>query len=341
MYYEKENPHGGALDKRILDFSSSVNPLGPPESVIKVARESLEGIGRYPDPHAAELIEAISGFEGLPKDYILCGNGASEIIYSYCSAIGVKHGLEIAPTFSEYEAAVTAFGGEMKRYLCSAEDGFTLCEDFISSLKENEGTPVDTLFICNPNNPTGRLFSKDSIKGILDGCREKGIRVFIDECFMDLSSGDWSSKEFLMDYPNIFLLKAFTKTFAMAGLRLGYGLTSDKNLLRKMSEISPPWNISAVAQAAGVEALKELGYIKKAKELIRIEREYLLKELKALGLEPVPSEANFILFFSPQEVAANGIAIRDCSNFYGLGQGWYRIAVKRREENIKLIEALK
>lgn len=369
MYYKNKNPHGGATEKSIIDFSASVNPLGAPASVIEAAKEALEEIDRYPDPYAEDLVKAIATYEGVPGDYIICGNGASEIIYSYCAVQRPKCALEIAPTFSEYEEAVRVSGGEMLRYTCKASDiaegcDFVPGDDFFDCLSEVEPSVV---FLCNPNNPTGKLYSKEFIEKVLRESKKLGACVFIDECFMDLSEGMWSSKEFLKDYPNLFILKAFTKTFALPGLRLGYGLCSDENLLAKMSEITPPWNISSVAQAAGIAAVRETEYIKNAKELIATEREFLTKELSALGFKVASSNANFILFYDSRaahgagdteqpnreeggkgpadidlrtRLLKKGIAIRDCANFPGLGQGWYRIAIRNHEDNQKLIDAL-
>ena len=399
MYYKKKNPHGGATEKSIIDFSASVNPLGAPSSVIEAAEKALKEIDRYPDPFAENLVKAIATYEGVASDYIICGNGASEIIYSYCAALKPKCALEIAPTFSEYEEAVRVSGGEMLRYTCKASgiaegEGFSQCESFVPGEEffaflekeskkikdENVDCGTHTVFLCNPNNPTGKLYSKEFIEKVLRESKKLGACVFIDECFMDLSESTWSSKELLKEHQNLFILKAFTKTFAMPGLRLGYGLCSDENLLAKMSEITPPWNISSVAQAAGIAATKETEYIKKAKELIADERAYLIKELSTLGFKTASSDANFILFYDSrntrrayggelsnragnkelsassdhvdgekdQSAAADlraqllekGIAIRDCANFPGLTEGWYRIAIRNHEDNQKLIDAI-
>lgn len=348
MYYKKKNPHGGATEKSIIDFSASVNPLGAPASVIEAAKEALKEIDRYPDPYAEDLVKAIATYEGVPSDYIICGNGASEIIYSYCAAQRPKTALEIAPTFSEYEEAVRVSGGEMLRYTCKASDlaegcDFVPSDDFFDCLSEVEPS---TVFLCNPNNPTGKLYSKEFVEKVLRASKKHGTCVFIDECFMDLSDGTWNSKEFLKEYPKLFILKAFTKTFALPGLRLGYGLCSDEKMLAKMSEITPPWNISSVAQAAGIAAVRETEYIKNAKELIGTEREFLTKELSTLGFKVASSDANYILFYDSNDsdlsarLLEKGIAIRDCANFPGLGQGWYRIAIRNPEDNQKLIDAL-
>ena len=383
MYYKKKNPHGGASEKNIIDFSASVNPLGAPGGVIDAVQKALEEIDRYPDPFAEELLKAIAAYDGVPTDYIICGNGASEIIYSYCAAIKPKRAIEIAPTFAEYEEAVRVNGGEMLCYIYRAEDGFIPSEEFFDFLEKEckrmggesiDGKSIDgkkpTVFICNPNNPTGKLYSKEFIEKVLIKTKALGTRVFIDECFMDLSDGTWSSKEFLKEYSNLFILKAFTKTFAVPGLRLGYGLCSDDELIKRMSEITPPWNISSVAQAAGIAAVKEPEYIRKTKEIIASERAYLTEELNALGFKTIPSNANFILFFDSADahhagfgrlpsgaeeekeassadcdlrarLLKRGIAIRDCANFPGLDKGWYRIAIRKPEDNRILIRTLR
>ena len=199
---------------------------------------------------------------------------------------------------------------------------------------------------CNPNNPTGRLMDPALLREVLALCRERGTRLFVDECFLDLSGGaeTGSLKPFLAQYPGLFILKAFTKNYAMAGLRLGCGLTADGDLLTAMGRLSQPWNVSLPAQAAGLTALEEREFLVRARQLIVQERSYLRRGLERLGLEVCPSKANYLLFYalSPlfQPLLDRGILIRDCANYPGLGPGWYRAAVKRRRENQALLAAI-
>ena len=359
MYYQKNNPHGGADPKRVtLDFSASVNPLGTPESVREAARSALEWADCYPDPGCLDLARGIAEAEGLPETAVLCGNGASELIYAYCAAVKPGRAMELAPTFSEYAAALAVQGCCPRRFELRKEKNFLPDAAF---LKELRAYRPDVLFLCNPNNPTGRLIPPALAEEILSLCRENGIRLFLDESFLELS--DWelteererreeerkkreqgeSLKTRLMKFPGLFLLRSFTKSHAMAGLRLGYGLSMDAALLERMSALTPPWTVSIVAQAAGIAALQEREFPRKARELIRVERLWLREALERLGFWVCPSEANFLLFQGPPDLGARlarrGIAVRECGNFPGLGRGWYRIAVRNHRENERLIAA--
>ena len=271
-----ENPHGGNSGVR-LDFSASVNPLGTPETAKKAAIAAIDSSHLYPDPCCRKLIAAIAENEGVPEDHILCGTGAAELIYAYCAALRPKTALEASPTFSEYAEALEISGAAMDRYLLRRENDFFPDGDFLRKIEEDS---PEVVFICNPNNPTGRLWDRFLLGEIFDFCREKGIRLFIDECFLDLSGGE-SLKSRLAEYPGLFILRAFTKTWGMAGLRLGYCLTSDKELLSKMSRVCPPWNISIPAQAAGVAALGDRAFLERAGELIENERPRLKAGLEA------------------------------------------------------------
>jgi len=200
------------------------------------------------------------------------------------------------------------------------------------------------VFLCTPNNPTGRLLPREIADGAIEYCKKNGARLFLDECFLDLAGGA-SLKSRLSEYPGLFILRAFTKTFGMAGLRLGYGLCSDKALLSRMAELTPPWDVSSAAQAAGVAAIGESSFADRARELVEAERPKLKLGLEALGLYVCPSEANYLLFFGPEDLGAallsRGILLRDCANFHGLGPGWYRTAVRTASESGRLITAVR
>ena len=249
MLYQTENRHGGDIYGGIaLDFSANVSPLGTPRSVTDAIERALPELYRYPDPYCRTLVQTISEYEGVPKNFVLCGNGASELIYAYCGAVRPKRAMELAPTFSEYSLALRRTGCEVMRFALKQEENFDLRENFLPILAREK---IDALFLCNPNNPTGRLIANDLLEEILRICREKNIALFVDECFLSLSDGGVDLTPSLSDVPQLFILKAFTKSFGMAGLRLGYGLSADEALLRKMSAAVPPWNVSTLAQAAG------------------------------------------------------------------------------------------
>lgn len=344
MLYQTENRHGGDIyDGGIaLDFSANVSPLGTPRSVTDAIERALPELYRYPDPYCRALMQAISEYEGVPKDFILCGNGASELIYAYCEAVRPKRAMELAPTFSEYSLALRRTGCEIVRFALKQEENFDLRENFLPILAHEE---LDALFLCNPNNPTGRLIADDLLEEILRICREKNIALFVDECFLSLSDGGVDLTPSLSDVPQLFILKAFTKSFGMAGLRLGYGLSADEALLRKMSAAVPPWNVSTLAQAAGVAALGDAEFLEKNRTIIRAERPWLEEKLRKFGFRVCPSQVNYILFRGDvgltEQLRARGVAIRDCANFEGLTSGWYRVAVRQYEENEQLIAAIR
>ncbi len=344
MLYGRENCHGGDIyaGNVRLDFSASVSPLGTPKSVIDVLTRVLPELYHYPDPCCRALVQAIAKFERVPQERILCGAGASELIYTYCEAVRPKRAMVLAPTFSEYAIALQRTGCEIVRHTLAAEQHFDLQEDLLPRLSR-EG--IDALFLCNPNNPTGRLIPRELLEKILLRCRERNIALFVDECFLSLSDGANDLTPFLPDVPQLFILKAFTKSYGMAGLRLGYGLCADKELLQKMSAAAPPWTVSTPAQAAGVAALKNVAFLAENRALIRAERPRLEEELRKLGFWVCPSQVNYILFRGDvgltEQLRARGVAIRDCANFEGLTSGWYRVAVRRREENEQLIAAIK
>ena len=344
MLYQTKNPHGGDVygEEVRLDFSANTNPFGTPKGVMQAVQYALQDIHRYPDPYCRSLIQAISDTEEVPAEDILCGNGAAELIYSYCEAVRPKRAVELAPSFSEYSLALERVGCQVKRYTLQKEKGFLLDEPFLAFLEETE---PEAVFLCTPNNPTGRTVPFDLLVRILDFCKERNIRLFVDECFCDLSDKQESLKDFLGENPHLLLLKAFTKSYGMAGIRLGYCLTSDHVLLAKMSGTVQPWNVSGLAQAAGIAALEERAFLNKTRRLLAKERGWLEQELKKLGYWVGPSEANYLLFFGEEQLSSElkrqGILIRNCDNYHGLGAGWYRIAVRLHEENEELIEAIK
>ena len=344
MLYHTTNPHGGDVydGKNQLDFSANTNPYGTPRGVLDAMSAVLTRVHQYPDPYCRELVDAISEFESVPKDWILCGSGAAELIYSYCEALRPETAMELAPTFSEYALALERVGCRVERYSLKKENHFSLTEEFLPVLARIR---PDVLFLCNPNNPTGQVIGLPLLEKILNLCHRQGTALFVDECFLDLSDDGVSLKARLGEHPKLFLLKAFTKSYGMAGVRLGYCLCADGQLLEKMSHTVPPWNVSTLAQAAGVAALQERAFLQKTRALIPVERQWLKGQLEALGFWVCPSRANYLLFQGRpdlrEQLRKQGIAIRGCGNYHGLEQGWYRIAVRLHEENERLIQAMK
>ena len=345
MLYQRKNPHGGDRYGREvrLDFSVNTNPLGAPPAVVRAVEDAAGRLDQYPDPACRALVSALAAHEDVRGERILCGGGAAELIYAYCAALRPKRALELVPTFSEYAAALEAAGCAVERWQLKRSNGFQPWPDLLEHL---EYADYDVIFLCSPNNPTGQLLDRRFLIQLLGICRRRGVRVFLDECFGELSDGgrEAGMTPYLEGNPGLMILRAFTKTYAMAGLRLGYCLTADRGLLEKMSAMTQPWNVSLPAQEAGLAALGEEDYLARARALIRTERAFLEAGLEKLGLWTCPSSANYLLFCSEkplwEPLLKRGILIRDCAGCRGLGPGWYRVAVKRREENAALLAAL-
>lgn len=397
MGYEME------YGKEPLDFSMNVNPFGIPEEVAKAIAGAAPLAFRYPDPECRRLRTALSGQEGVPAEWILCGSGAADLIDRIALACGgmqgdaqrneasslrgegkARYALVTAPTFSEYEEALIRCGWSVGHWPLKVEDGFAMTEEFLSTMEANgNGLPgelnrPDILFLCEPNNPTGVTTDRLLLERILRACCRAGIILVIDECFHEFldEPEEHTMKAFLAEYPNLILLRAFTKFYGMAGVRLGYCLCSDPEMLNRIKKAGQPWNVSLLAEEAGLAALKEDGWAEKTRQLIRTERTWLRQRLQELGAEYISGEANYLLFRWPadgkrpescmepadsgkpgpgaapageEETACEtlakglrrrGILIRSADNYAGLGAGWYRTAVRMREENQQLITAL-
>lgn len=330
----------------ILDFSANINPLGLPAGVNEAIRNAACTFDIYPDPRCRELTNGLSAHEGVPGEWILCGNGAADLIYRTAYAVRPKKAMVLAPTFAEYEEALRAASSEVIHYSLCEEGGFQTGEGLLDALDES----LDMLFLCNPNNPTGRLLTKEFLHKTLLRCRELGILLFLDECFNDFleEPQEYSAKEFLQDFDNLLILKAFTKIYAMAGIRLGHCISSNTALLAKLRNAGQPWSVSTPAQVAGLRAMAEKDYLSDTKNLIREEREYLVPQLEGLGIRVIESNANYIFVKDPggtttplhEALFGMGILIRNCDNYHGLGPGYYRICIRNHEDNVRLIEAI-
>ena len=342
MLYQTENQHGGDVygGGITLDFSANTNPLGTPPGVLEAVRRGLTQLHRYPDPYCRQLVQAIAAHEQMPASYVLCGNGAADLIYAYCAALRPRTAAEPAPSFAEYGLGLAQVGCRVAPYFLHQAENFDVDEGFLPFL---EAKKPGVVFLCTPNNPTGRLLPLPLLERILQRCAAWGARVFLDECFLDLTEDGVSAKSLLTAHPELLILKAFTKSYGMAGIRLGYCLCADNALLRRMAAASPPWNVSTPAQSAGVAALAERDFLQRTLSLVRTERRWLTDNLTALGFWVCPSHANYLLFRGPlglrEGLLQQGIAIRGCGNYNGLGDGWYRIAVRPHGENEALITA--
>ena len=356
-----KNKHGGdwasyeiEYGKEPLDFSMNVNPLGMSEQVKQAVADAAQKAERYPDPECRSLRAAIANAEGVPAEQVFCGAGAADIIYRLAKAVkpaaaDTKPCLLItAPTFSEYEEAFAAEGWNVEQWLLKEESGFRIGDDLARTIEgiERDRGGADVLFLCEPNNPTGVATDRTLLEEILKACQKSGTILVIDECFngfLDDPEGH-TMKGFLKDYDNLIVLKAFTKLYGMAGVRLGYCLCGAADIAQALPQAGPPWNVSSLAQEAGIAALRDTEHVREGRSIVRRERQWIKEELTRLGFAGVYGDANYILFRGAddleKQMLRHGILIRSCDNYEGLGDGWFRIAVRTHDENVQLIEAL-
>lgn len=344
----KSYVHGGDVYRHpgVLDFSANINPLGTPPGVIRAARDSMERIRCYPDASQEALRRQLAKVLELREDWLIFGNGAAELIFALAGAVKPRQALVFAPSFAEYEQALAAVDCRIHRFFLKEEEGFVPGQALLEEIRRLADS-LDLVFLCNPNNPTGVLTDPGLLHEIADFCQDAGILLAVDECFLDFvrDPEKQTLKDLLGDHENLFLLRAFTKTYAMAGLRLGYGLCSNQELLLQMEMRLQPWNVSIPAQEAGIAALEETEYVERARRLVFEESGYLREQLEQLGYRVFASQANY-LFFRGEEwlgeaLLKEQIMIRDCSNYPGLSGGFWRIAVKTHEENQRLLQAVR
>lgn len=326
-----------------LDFSANVSPLGLPQGVADAIVAALPTADRYPDPLCRELRTALSRAEQLPEPWILCGNGAADLIYRLVWTLKPRRALLPAPTFAEYAAALESVGCEVKRKTLHEADDFAVTEAFVQAVNQS----IDLVFLCQPNNPTGQITPPELVQRLVRRCADCGAVLVVDECFLDfLQQRDaLTAKPLLQTAPNLVILKAFTKLYAMAGVRLGYALCANTALLAKMQAAGQPWGVSSLAQAAGAAALRETAYADAVRALIADQRPKLAAGLRALGLQVIEGRANYLLFRAPETLGAalqqRGVCLRSCGNYPGLSAGWYRTAVRTAPENEQLLQTMR
>lgn len=336
--------HGGDIYRNQVkyDFSANINPLGIPEEIVAAAYEGILQSAHYPDSYCEGVIEAISKEEKVAPSQIIMGNGAAELIFAICNTLRPKKALLLAPTFGEYEQALTFQGCQVEYYYLRKENNFAIQETYLDEIEKK----YDVIFLCNPNNPTGDCIPGELLKQIIKKAAQYNTTVVVDECFQEFLDQELRTSviPWCDEYTNVFVLKAFTKLYAMAGLRLGYGISSNQALLRSMRLGLQPWNVSIPAQKAGEKALELKDYVARTEVLIRTERKYLKEQLNKLGYEVYGSHANYIFFSGDENLyeycLQNKFLIRSCSNYVGLGPGYYRIAVRTHEENKALVNCL-
>gem|GEM_PF-17626 len=382
--------HGGDIYRNQvkMDFSVNTNPLGMPERVKQALMRAVEESGNYPDIRAEALVAAVADWGGFRREMLVFGNGASELLLAAVHAVRPEKILIPTPSFFGYEKAAEAAGCEVVYWEMKPEEKFCLTENFLDCLTAD----VDMVFLANPNNPVGNLLQPELLEKIAEKCLTNHCFLVLDECFIELTGKEktYSFVAKLGRYPNVLVLRAFTKLFAIPGVRLGYVVCGEE-LAEKIRKQLPEWNLSVYAQKAGVAATEEKGFAERSAAYVAKERAYLTEVLEKEGFSVYPGEADYLLFSvegyggsgerkpgkylrdGNQEkpgreflgvgkenvqrdfqdgkqgetektlyelLLERGILIRDCSNFRGLSQGFYRIAVKSAGENRRFAEVL-
>ncbi len=349
--------HGGNIAKiissrkiplrRIFDFSSNINPLGIPPKAKSIIAKSAGVVTRYPDPECSLAREALAGFLGINKNNILIGNGSNELIHLVPRALGLRNALIYQPAFSEYESSARLAGAKPHFIFAKESDDFRIDLKLVRSYVSK----VDLIILCNPNNPTGFLLKKSGLLELAKACERNKTHFLLDETFIEFTGGNHSLIKEATRFKYLMVLRSLTKSFSLPGLRVGY-LAADKGLIRKLSLFQPTWSVNAIAQQLIAGGILDPQFINKTKAYITKEKQFLFEKLEEIeGVCPYYPQANFIfckilgkrintrsLF---RRLIRSGILIRDCSNFKGLDNRFFRVAVRSRKDNLYLVSCLK
>lgn len=345
--YELASSAGCSPDD-ILDFSASINPLGPPPGLADMLMRYFHRLQHYPDINNRHLVDALSEFHGISPKYIVAGNGSTELIYWLPRALGVDSALAVLPTFGEYRKAFELQGVEVQKVLCKPENGFQPGLDQIMEAVE-KGSP-EAVLLTHPGSPGGGFLSGDVSDWVAERSK-RGQLCIIDEVFIDFGE-EHSFKHLLESSPNLVIIRSLTKFYGLPGLRIGYLLTSP-GIAERVRHFVPPWSVNTLAQLAGAYCLSQEEYRQKTLNVVTEQRREMAEELASIpGLKVFHGEANYLLIEMDRrlptsialrnEVFRSGkILIRPCGSFEGLDDWYFRVAVRLPEQNEKLISEIR
>ncbi len=361
MLKHKDHFHGSDLEKieqiygikkeNIVSFSANVNPLGLSGRLKSELASHLDVICSYPDREYTKLRNVIGQYLNCPPENILMGNGSTELITLFIKTVSPEKALIIGPTYSEYERELSLGGGTSLYYPLKEEDGFKLdCDDLIGTLNES----IDMLILCNPNNPTSSAVRRSDMRRILDACKTCDIFVMVDETYVEfVEEYDRITCVPLTDsYNNLCILRGISKFFAAPGLRLGYAVCGDSDLMKDIAAIKDPWTINSVAEIAGTIMFTDSDYIKATKDLIFSERARVTDALRSIpGLKVYDPVANFVLCRITKEnvdadilfdkAIRSNMMIRNCSSFPFLDNTYFRICFMNPDDNDRLLALIR
>jgi len=338
----------GCPPESILDFSASISPLGPPKSAIAAIQAHLGSLSCYPDPEYRELRAALGQVHALPPEWILPGNGSAELLsWAGWDLAKLAATCLVTPAFGDYWRALKAFNAKVH-----------LCPLFLDQSREGISTPHSLLpsyslsssdcglLLNNPHNPTGFLFSRETILPAL----EQFALVVVDEAFMDFlpPNQEQSLIPMVQKYPNLVILRSLTKFYSLPGLRIGYAI-AHPDRLQRWQQWRDPWPVNTLAAAAAIAVVQDTEFQQQTWEWLPPTRLALFQALAQVpSLQPYPSAANFLLVQSQQPsskvqqrlLERHQILIRDCLSFPELGDRYFRCCVRSKSENQRLVQAI-
>ena len=346
--------HGGQAWRLqgIDDYSHNLNPFGPPDCVSDIAAKASVHSDHYPDDSSIGFRTAVAEEFGVSSDNVIAGSGSSDIIRMFPNTF-LDPGdrvLMFKPSFAEYTQQCRIVGAEIGYIPLRPENDYRI--DIAELESKLDG--VKALYVCNPNNPTGRVESRDRILKIIDMCQQRKIFVFLDETLLELVDGykDISCASCVNEYDNLIVAGSLTKSFAIPGIRIGFGITS-KPIADEMNKVRMTWNVGIIEQTVGEELIsKHMGYVHDASRVLREESRYMYSRLKEMGF-PVNAPADSFFYFCDltsigfdsksftERMLEQGIMVRDCNSFGPEYSGCVRFCVKDREHDERFVEAVK
>lgn len=337
--------HGGRLlefsksGKKYIDFSASINPYGIDPNLKDILKESIDILVHYPNQDYSEVKALISRKHDVSEESIYLGNGANSIIFRLFSIFDKELNICIpTPSFETYRLAAESVSVNIVYY---DMNGFKITNEIFDILSDN----IDVLVLTNPNNPTGYLIEEKLLQRLLEYCKAENIFVLLDECFLEfvLDGERYSQISNLSKYTNLAILRSLTKLYAFPGLRFGYLLTENKKIIENLNKLTPSWDINTLALEAAKFSLTQ----NMSQVVLKIQKEksILLKNLKSVGIEVFDSKANFLLCRYKKNLSNallnQGVIVRDCSDYRGMDDTYFRVAVRTNSDNMILFENIK
>jgi threonine-phosphate decarboxylase len=339
---------------QLVDFSASINPLGPSRVALKALSDCVPHLIHYPDPDCHALRETLAGQWGLSPNRFVIGNGSSELIQALPRALGIRRAVIVGPTFSEYERAVALSGGSVTSIDAQRAHGYRpllgeVSQMIMAGRAGGSRKRIDAVFLCNPNSPTGQAVERTALLELAETASKAGVWLVLDETFIEYCER-LSLLPRIARFPRLVILRSFTKFYALPGLRIGYASGSEEAVGMLRAQL-PPWSVNSLAQAAAVASIRDRRHARASLAFMERERPRLARSLGALsGVTVFPSSANFLLLELPASLSAAdctgklaglGMLVRDCSSVPGLNDRTLRVAVRRSRDNRRLITTLR